>query len=86
MTAEAGSIAVTVRLYSVLRHRNERIVDALTLLLPPGSTVQDVLDLLEVDPRLEPLLVVGGELAPATAVLGPGDQIALIPAVAGGGA
>lgn len=84
MTAEAGVLRVTVRLYSVLRHRDGRIVDRLELALPPGSRVGDALRLLAIDPRLEPLLAVNDELATETSPLADGDRLAIIPSVAGG--
>jgi molybdopterin converting factor small subunit len=84
MTAEPGAIRVTVRLYSVLRHRDGRIVDRLALELPPGSRVGDVVRLLAVDPRLEPLLTVNDEPATAATPLADGDRLAIIPSVAGG--
>lgn len=84
MTAETPAIHITVRLYSVLRHRDGRIVDRLALDLPPGSFAGDVLRLLAVDLRLEPLLAVNDELATEATPLADGDRLAIIPSVAGG--
>jgi molybdopterin converting factor small subunit len=84
MTAEGPVVRVTVRLYSVLRHREGRIVDRLALDLPPGSRAGDVVRLLAIDPRLEPLLAVNDELATEATPLADGDRLAIIPSVAGG--
>lgn len=84
MTIEESAIRVTVRLYSVLRHRDGRIVDRLAVELPPGSRAGDVVRLLAIDPRLEPLLAINDELATEETSLADGDRLAIIPSVAGG--
>ncbi len=83
---DAGSttIRVTVRLFSVLRHREGRIVDRLELELPAGSRVCDVLDLLEVAGELEAIVAVNDVMAGEDDSLADGDTLAIIPAVAGG--
>ena len=75
---------ITVRLYSILRHRNGDVVDRLELDLPENSTILDVLTLLQVPDDLEIVLAVNEEVAKADATLANGDLLALIPAVAGG--
>lgn len=84
MTSSDAPIEVTVILHSILRHRNGQIVNRLTLSISPGSQVQDVLTILEIDPRLEPLLAVGAELARPDTELQNGDELAIIPSVSGG--
>lgn len=79
-----------VRLFAVLRERagsGELEVD-----LAPGSTVAEALDALgEQHPQLaaalaslRPVMAVNREYADSTTVLGPGDELALIPPVSGG--
>lgn len=77
-------ITVTVRLFSILRHGpGGEIRDRLTLELPPGATVADLLRKLVV--RDLPLVIaVNGQQADAATVLRGGDEVELIPVVAGG--
>jgi molybdopterin converting factor small subunit len=83
MSNEPG-ITITVRLYSILRERDNRTVDRLELELPPDSRISDVLRLLEVARDLEVVLATNDEIAMESAVLHDGDRLAIIPAVAGG--
>jgi len=75
---------IHIRLYSVARHRNGQIVDRLTLDLPAGSRIGDALAALEINPDLEPVLSLNEALSDENALLGDGDEVAVIPAVAGG--
>jgi molybdopterin converting factor small subunit len=77
-------IRVTVRLYSILRHRDGEIVDRLELDLPPASTVLDVLERLDIPLDLEVVLALNDRVVPLDTPLSEGDLLALIPAVAGG--
>ncbi len=77
-------VHITVRLYSILRHREGKIVDRLEMDLPPGSDVQTVLDVLQVNEELEAILAVNDEVAEASKVLQEGDRLSIIPSVAGG--
>jgi molybdopterin converting factor small subunit len=77
-------IRITVRLYSILRHRDGEIVDRLELDLPPASTVLDVLERLQVPLDLEVVLAVNDKVVTVDTPLAEGDLLALIPAVAGG--
>jgi molybdopterin converting factor small subunit len=77
-------IRITVRLYSILRHRDGEIVDRLELDLPPASTVLDVLEQLQVPLDLEVVLAVNDRVVTVDTALAEGDLLALIPAVAGG--
>jgi sulfur carrier protein ThiS len=53
--------------------------------LPTGSTLGDLLHTLDIAPKDDAvLLVVNGRQAPATQVLGDGDEVNLIPALSGG--
>jgi len=78
------AIRITVHLHSILRHREGRIMNRLELDLPSGSRIEDVLRLLEVDEALEPVTALNGVIAPEETVLSDGDQVAVIPSVAGG--
>jgi sulfur carrier protein ThiS len=79
-------MVVTVRLHTVLRRKTpEGIVDRLELDLPPGATVADVLNALEIGPRRENiLLVVNGRIVKPDHALDRGDEVRLIPAMSGG--
>jgi len=77
-------ITISVRLYSILRQRDGRIVDRLELDLPPGSRVDYVLRKLDVPEDLELVLAVNDEVTDVTAVLQDHDRLSIIPAVAGG--
>ena len=61
----------------------------LSLDLPEGSRVSDVVERLRLLPGADrlppaPLVAVNAAYAAAGAVLGPGDEVAIIPPVAGG--
>jgi len=77
-------IRVHVRLFSILRHRPDgSLQDSLTLELPEGATVADVLRALQA-PELDVLIAVNDEQCDESAPLQDGDEVELIPAVAGG--
>ena len=75
---------ISVRLYSVARHRDGQIINGLTLDLPEGSHAGDVLIALDIHPDLDPVLSVNDVLADEQTMLGDGDEVAVIPSVAGG--
>jgi molybdopterin converting factor small subunit len=75
---------VTVRLFSVLRHREGKIVDQLEMDLPAGSRAADVLLRLHVGEKLEPSLSINDVLTKEDAILSDGDILSIIPAVSGG--
>lgn len=78
-------IRVNARLFSILRHRQDGALrDRVTLELPEGSTVTDLLRQLQA-PEIGILISINGEQAEETTVLQDGDEVELIPAVAGGG-
>lgn len=78
-------ITVNVRLYTILRHRADgEIRSRLTLELPAGATVEDVLQTLDVSDDLPIVMTVNAHNADATTALQAGDTVELIPAIAGG--
>ncbi len=79
-----ATIHITVRLFSILRHRDGQIIDRLELEMPAGSCIGDVLERLQVVAELEPVLALNNEVADESAALADGDQLAIIPSVAGG--
>ena len=77
---------IDVRLYTILRHRPDgQILGRLSLELREGSTVADLLHMLEVADDLAIVISVNDEQADPSTVLTDGDRVELIPAVAGGG-
>lgn len=80
-------MVVTVRLHTTLRRAGpDGTVDRLTLDLAPGATVQAVLGELGVILRDDAILVVvNNRIAGAETALADGDEVRLIPAMAGGG-
>ncbi|MFN3975343.1 MAG: molybdopterin converting factor subunit 1 [Dehalococcoidia bacterium] len=80
---------IRVRLFALYRERLG--ADALTLEVPEGGRVADVLHALtQRFPRLLPLVdntrvAVNHEFAEPSQVLSEGDEVALIPPVSGGG-
>jgi MoaE-MoaD fusion protein len=89
ITGEDAALAVTVRLFAVLRERVG--ADTVRLVLPAGATVGDALDALA---RLEPLreslgrmsvaMAVNRDYADRRTVLDTDDELALIPPLSGG--
>lgn len=90
MTAEAASIAVTLKLYASLgvhlpahAERNEAKVE-----VRPGTTITELLDAYHVPPPSRHLVLLNGHFqAPAVRagkVLVAGDAVAVWPPVAGG--
>lgn len=77
-------ITVSVRLYSILRQRDGRIVDRLELELPLGSRVSGVLRMLDVPQDLELVLALNDQVTTRSAILQDRDRLSIIPAVAGG--
>lgn len=72
-------------MYSILRHRQDHIVDRMALELPEGSRVQDVLETLNVAPELEAFVAVNGIVVYDNPLIIDGDEVAIIPSIAGGG-
>lgn len=58
--------------------------DGVSLDLPPGATVHDVVESLKIPGELACLTVVNGRDAGPEQVLAPGDELALFPPLAGG--
>ena len=77
---------VHVHLFSILRHRPDgSLQNSLTLELPEGATVADLLRELQAPERLEVLIAINDEQADEATPLQDGDEVELIPAIAGGG-
>jgi len=77
-------VEITVRLFAILRERAG--TRELTLELPDGARVADALtELGELAAGLPLVMAVNREYAPNDHVLDPGDELALIPPVSGGG-
>ena len=77
---------VEVRLFATLRSYLPvgTSVDGVSLDLPPGSTVRDVVALLNIPSEVAYLIVVNGRDADPLQVLAPGDELAMFPPLAGG--
>ncbi len=76
-------VKVTIRLFAMLRERAE--AGEVVLDLPDGASVRDALDRLgDLAEGLPLVMAVNREYAPEHHVLGPGDELALIPPVSGG--
>lgn len=58
--------------------------DGVSLELPPGTTVRDVVESLKIPSDLAWLAVVNGQDAAPEDVLSPGDEVAMFPPLAGG--
>lgn len=78
------TIHVSVRLFSILRHRDGKIVDRLELDLPPDSRASDVLHRLNIADDVSPALSINNRLVKKDAPLSDGDTLAIVPAIAGG--
>lgn len=82
------SISVTVRYFAVVRERLGKELE--TIALEEGATVSDAMELLAARyPALAALgnvvrAAVNQEMSPGSHILGDGDELALIPPVAGG--
>ena len=71
---------IEVRLRSFARHQaNKQQLDVAS-----GSTVRDVLLLLDLPDKLDFVVAVNGQAASEDTLLSDGDRIELIPALAGG--
>jgi sulfur-carrier protein len=58
--------------------------DGISLDLPPGATVRDVVESLKIPSELACLTVVNGREVWPEQVLAPGDEVAMFPPLAGG--
>lgn len=77
-------LTVTVRLYSILRHRDGRTVDELVLDLADGSTVNEVLERLAIEGGRDLLISVNKTITNPETRLADGDAITMIPLISGG--
>ena len=77
---------VEVRLFATLRPYLPAAADGdgVSLELPAGATVRDVVESLKIPGELACLTVVNGHDADLEQILAPGDELALFPPLAGG--
>ena len=78
---------VTAHLHTILQRQTpEGLIRRLDVELPGGSCVADLLAVLEITMPLDALLLaVNGRVAAPETPLREGDQVNLMPAIAGGG-
>jgi molybdopterin converting factor small subunit len=79
-------LVITVHLHTTLQRRTpEGLQRRLQITLPPASSLADVMDRLAVPlDGASILLVINGRLAAPDQALADGDEVHLIPALAGG--
>lgn len=79
---------ISVRLHTILRRETpEGIIDRVMLELPPGATVAEAIDRLEIQTRPRTMLrVVNGKIVQGDHVLAEGDELRLVPGISGGAA
>lgn len=79
-------IGLTVHLHTVLQRQTpDGLVNRLSVSLPAGSTLTDLIRFLEIDfPADSMLHVVNGRLAELDQILQDGDRVDLMPAISGG--
>jgi sulfur carrier protein ThiS len=79
-------VKVTAHLHTVLQRQTpEGLIRRLEVELPGGSRVADLLSLLEITmPEDALLLAINGRVAAPDTILQEGDQVNLMPAIAGG--
>ena len=58
--------------------------DSISLDVPPGTTVGDIVESLKIPNELSCLTVINGRDAPPEQVLGPGDVLSMFPPLSGG--
>ncbi len=80
------SFAIQVHLHTILqRETPDGVINQLDLDLADGTTLVDLLSLLEI--TLDPdslLFVINGRMADTKSILSPGDVVHLMPAISGG--
>jgi molybdopterin converting factor small subunit len=79
-------VIITVHLHTILqRPTPEGLVDRLEVTLPPGSSLEALINHLEIELELDALLLaVNGRMADADQMLADGDRVNLMPAISGG--
>ncbi|HEX6306032.1 MAG TPA: MoaD/ThiS family protein [Anaerolineales bacterium] len=77
---------ITVHLHTILQIETpDGTIGQVEATIPPGSTLADVLDYLEIEMQPEALLlVVNGRMAGLEQQLREGDRVNLMPAISGG--
>jgi sulfur carrier protein ThiS len=82
--SDPGTLHVTVRLHAILRHRDGKIVNQLSLDLLPGSRVRDALDALQFPAQVGLIPARNGQVVAEDDLLADGDQLAVMPEIGGG--
>jgi sulfur carrier protein ThiS len=79
-------VEVSVQLHTILgRETPDGILRKLKVELPDNSSVEDLVQQLGIELRLESLLlVVNGRMVEGHTLLQPGDRVSLMPAISGG--
>jgi molybdopterin converting factor small subunit len=79
-------VTITVYLHTILQKRTaDGLIRSLELVVPDGSVVAAVIELLEIRTDLDELLItVNGQVADEKQVLSDGDRVDFIPAISGG--
>lgn len=79
-------IEVRVRLYATLRqyHPELKVGEALTLHIPEGATVGQLVTQVGIPPDTVRMIFKNGRAVEPTHILGDGDDLAMFPPVAGG--
>jgi len=77
---------IEVRLFALLSQYlpSGSVGDGVTLDVPQGTTVENVIERLKIPDDLSCITVVNGHDAPASQVLAPGDVLSMFPPLAGG--
>ena len=75
---------IEARLYATLRRYGSPQEAALTLDVPAGCRVAQVLEMLSMPAEVEKVILVNGRPAEEGSVLHEGDRVVLFPPVAGG--
>ena len=77
---------ITVHLHTILQRQTPQgLVGRMEVSMPPGSSVDDLLEHLDIELAPENLLlVVNGRMAELTQTLRDGDEVNLMPAISGG--
>ena len=78
---EQNSITVTVKLFAFFRENRFKVKE---LTFPTGTTVQDILQTLSLDPGEVGVTMINSRHCNLDQVLAPGDHVAIFPVIGGG--
>ncbi len=82
----ADSVTVTVKLFATLKkYTPQGSTDGISLSLPVGATVQDVVAMLNIPREQAGMLVAGDTYVEVGTVLEDGLELSIFPPLAGGG-